>query len=283
LGIRRAKAGIVERSKSGKVLHEVTLDGATTPTSPNQVLSEGERTAISLAYFLADLGSVEETCGIVLDDPLTSLDLGVREHVIKRLVSEAKTRQVVVFTHDLAVYSEIEKAASVSGVEFQGGQVEALGEHVGIVSNDEPWDVLEVGKRILHLDQMVKDADAAEKQGDTKAFRELVSTFYGRLRSTWERSVEELVFNKVVRRYDTAVKTQALSGVAVDTATVEAIYQGMTRTSQMIEAHDHAVGAHKPLPSSEDLRNDLKAFKDFNEAQKGKRKAAEKERSHLKN
>lgn len=246
-------------------------------------MSEGERTAISLAYFLADLGSVEETCGIVLDDPLTSLDLGVREHVIKRLISEAKTRQVVVFTHDLAVYSEIEKAASVSGVEFQGGQVEALGEHVGIVSNDEPWDVLEVGKRILHLDQLVKDADAAEKQGDTKAFRELVSTFYGRLRSTWERSVEELVFNKVVRRYDTAVKTQALSGVAVDTATVEAIYQGMTRTSQMIEAHDHAVGAHKPLPSSEDLRKDLKAFKDFNEAQKGKRSAAEKERSHLKN
>jgi hypothetical protein len=37
LGIRRAKAGILERSKSGKVLHEVTLDGATTPTSPNQV------------------------------------------------------------------------------------------------------------------------------------------------------------------------------------------------------------------------------------------------------
>ena len=98
-----------------------------------------------------------------------------------------------------------------------------------------------------------------------------------------ERSVEELVFNKVVRRYDTAVKTQALSGVAVDTATVEAIYRGMTRTSQMIEAHGHdSVSAHQALPSSEELRSDLDAFKKFNEAQRAKTKAA-KGASTLKN
>ena len=283
LKIRRPKADIVERSKSGKVLHEVTLGGATTPTSPDQVLSEGEQTAISLAYFLADLGGVEETCGIIFDDPLTSLDHRVRENVVNRLVSETNARQVVVFTHDLAVYSELEKAALISGRDFQGEQVEALGEHIGIVSDDEPWDVMDVGKRISHLDELLKDAVAAEMHGDTKAFRELVSTLYGRLRSTWERSVEELVFNKVVRRYDTAVKTQALSGVAVDTATVEAIYRGMTRTSQMIEAHDHSASAHQALPSSEELRSDLDAFKKFNEAQRAKRKAAEKERAHPKN
>jgi len=281
-GLRRARAGIAEHSEKGKVLHEVTLDGATTRADPQDVLSEGERTAISLAYFLADLGSVDETCGIILDDPLTSLDHCIRENVINRLVSEAKRRQVIVFTHDLAVYSEIQKAATISEVEFQGQQVEALGQHVGIVSDGEPWDLLDVGKRIEKLDELVKQAGGAEERGDTKAFREIVVAFYARLRSTWERSVEELVFNKVVQRYDCAVKTQSLIGVVVDTETVNSVFQGMTKTSKNIEAHDHPIGAHKPLPSSDELRVDLKAFKDFMQKQKAKKKEAEMSLSHLK-
>jgi len=282
-GLRRARAGIAEHSEKGKVLHEVTLDGATTAAGPQDVLSEGERTAISLAYFLADLGSVEETCGIILDDPLTSLDHSIRENVINRLVSEARRRQVVVFTHDLAVYSEIQKAAKVSQVEFQGQQVEALGQYVGIVSNDEPWDVLDVGERVQRLDELVKDAVAAEGRGDTKAFREIVGAFYDRLRSTWERSVEELVFNKVVQRYERGVKTLALTGVAVDSETVTSIFEGMTRASEMTEAHDHAVGAHKPLSTCDDMRADLKALKDFAQQQRSKKNDAEKRHKHLKN
>jgi ABC-type dipeptide/oligopeptide/nickel transport system ATPase subunit len=282
LGIRRAKPGIAEHSEKGKVLHEVVLGGATTMANPAEVLSEGERTAVSVAYFLADLGSAEETCGIILDDPLTSLDQCVRENVINRLVSEAKKRQVIVFTHDLAVYSEIENAATICCVEFQGHQVEALGQHVGILSNDAPWDVLDVGKRIQKLEELANNAVAAEKGGDTNVFRDTFLAFYSKLRSTWERSVEELVFNKVVQRYDRVVKTLALDGVAVDTETVTAIFQGMTRTSEMIEAHDHAVGAHKPLPSSEEIRADLQTFKDFTQKQKAKKKAAIEKLSHLK-
>jgi len=281
-GVPRAKAGIAEHSEKGKVLHDVTLDGATTPAEPQDVLSEGEKTAISLAYFLADLGVVEETCGIILDDPLTSLDHCIREKVVDRLVSEAKKRQVVVFTHDLTVYSEIKSAAAVAGVEFQGEQVEALGLHVGIVSDDEPWDVLSVGTRIEKLESLIKEMIDAEGKGDTKASREIVAAFYGRLRSTWERSVEELVFNKVVQRYDRVLKTQALDGVAVDTDTVTAIFQGMTRSSGIIEAHDHAVGAHKPLPASNEMRADLQAFRDFMQKQKSKKKDAEKKHAHLK-
>lgn len=281
-GVRRVKAGIAEHSAKGKVLHDITLDGASTPANPLDVLSEGEKTAISLAYFLADLGTVEETCGIILDDPLTSLDHGIREKVIGRLISEAKKRQVVIFTHDLSVYSEIESAAKVDQVQFTGQQVEALGPHVGIVSNDEPWDVLDVGKRVQKLDELLKEAVIAENQGDTKKYRDIVAGFYGRLRSTWERSVEELVFNKVIGRYGREVKTQALTGVAVDAETVTCIFQGMAKTSAAITAHDHAAAENKPLASSDDLRADLKLFKEFLEKQRSKRKAVSEKLLHLK-
>jgi len=282
LGIRRTKAGIAEHSERGKVLHEVTLDGIVTQAEPENVLSEGERRAVSIGYFLADLGSTEETCGIILDDPLTSLDHRIRESVINRLICEAKKRQVVVFTHDLSVYSEIERAAGVAGVDFQGQHVEALGQHVGIVSDEEPWDVQDVGKRIQKLDQLLKHAVTAEGQGDTGRYQEAVATFYSRLRSTWERSVEELVFNKVVERYDLAVKTQSLSGVAVDEDTITDIFKGMTRTSKMIDAHDHPIGGHTPPPHSDDLRADLNLFKEFVQKQKSKKKEAHEKYKHLK-
>ena len=39
--------------------------------------------------------------GIILDDPVTSLDLEWRDTIAKILAKEAKNRQVIVFTHDL--------------------------------------------------------------------------------------------------------------------------------------------------------------------------------------
>jgi ABC-type dipeptide/oligopeptide/nickel transport system ATPase subunit len=282
LGIRRTKVGIAEHSERGKVLHEVTLDGTVTQAEPESVLSEGERTAISVGYFLADLGSTEETCGIILDDPLTSLDHRIRECVINRLVDEAKKRQVVVFTHDLGVYSEIEKAAAVAGVDFQGQHIEALGNHVGIVSDEAPWDVQDVGTRVEKLEKLLKAAVDAEQQGDKSKYESTVAAFYGRLRSTWERSVEELVFNKVVERYVPTVKTQSLAGVAVDEDTITSVYKGMSKTSRTITAHDHAVAAHAPLPGSEVLTEDLRAFKEFMQKQKAKRKDCQEKYGHLK-
>ena len=80
------------------------------PVSPESIFSEGERTAISLAFYLADLGSVQDTCGVIFDDPVTSLDHRIREGVVNALVTEAKDRQVIVFTHDLAFYCELMSA-----------------------------------------------------------------------------------------------------------------------------------------------------------------------------
>jgi len=72
--------------------------------APELVFSEGERTAISLACFLGELAASDDNCGIVFDDPVTSLDHRIRGAVVKRLVAEASKRQVIIFTHDLVFY-----------------------------------------------------------------------------------------------------------------------------------------------------------------------------------
>jgi len=71
-------------------------------TKVEEVLSEGEHRCLATAAFLAELGQSGHTSAIVLDDPVSSLDHKHRDAVAARLVEEAKARQVIIFTHDLA-------------------------------------------------------------------------------------------------------------------------------------------------------------------------------------
>jgi len=68
---------------------------------PCEVLSEGEKTCVALAGFLAELETTKNGSGIILDDPISSLDHHYRVRVVRLLVEAAKERQVVVFTHDI--------------------------------------------------------------------------------------------------------------------------------------------------------------------------------------
>lgn len=279
VGLRRAKVTIGERSERGKVLHSIAVEGAKQPVLPESIFSEGERTAISLAFFLADLGSVADTCGVIFDDPVTSLDHRIREGVVNALVAEAKNRQVIVFTHDLAFYCELISAATIAQVEATSNHVESFSTTVGHLSTAEPRESLKVTQRYGELEKLIKEAEAS---GNPDDFNRAVDRFYSQLRSAWERSVEELLFNQVVARYQKEVMTQRLLGAVIDKDGIVAVFQGMTRGSARTDAHDHAAAAALPTPTPDDLKAHLKELKDFVAAQTAKRKAAEEANKHLK-
>ena len=68
---------------------------------PADVLSEGEKTCVAVAGFLAELETTNNGSCIVLVDPVSSLDHHYRLRVARKLVDVAKQRQVIVFTHDI--------------------------------------------------------------------------------------------------------------------------------------------------------------------------------------
>jgi wobble nucleotide-excising tRNase len=70
-------------------------------------LSEGEKTCVALAAFLTELATAQHASALVFDDPVSSLDHRWRSSVAKRLVDEAKKRQVIVFTHDLVFVNDL--------------------------------------------------------------------------------------------------------------------------------------------------------------------------------
>ena len=282
LGLHRTKITLDEKPGKGKVLQAITLDGANQAASPEDVLSEGERTAISLSYFLADLGSAETTSGIIFDDPVTSLDHRIRDGVVKALVSEAKGRQVIVFTHDLAFFCELMSRARFEQVDAVPYFIESFGAAVGLVQGETPWDAMTVKDRLGKLQAHIAEAKAAETSGDAEGYRQKVARFYGRLRATWERAVEELLFNQVVCRYERAVQTMRLRGVAVDNDAITTVFDAMNRCSDIVDAHDHAVAASVPIPSLAEMEADLGRLRDFVKMQREKVKAAEQANDHLK-
>jgi len=79
--------------------------------TPAQHLSEGERNAISLLYFLCSLGTHEtqsDNCVIVIDDPVSSLDgnalVGASTHLWTRLVGASKFRRLFLLTHNFELF-----------------------------------------------------------------------------------------------------------------------------------------------------------------------------------
>lgn len=88
-----------DRSQDGQSYFEVGLNAAKAIAN-SKVLSEGEQRALALACFLAEVGGDTSRQGMIIDDPVSSLDHVRIRRVAARLVKEAATgRQIIIFTH----------------------------------------------------------------------------------------------------------------------------------------------------------------------------------------
>ncbi len=98
--------------KQGSPQYQVRLF-AKPSAKVHQILSEGEQTCVALAAFLTELATASHRSALVFDDPVSSLDHRWRASVAKRLIEEAKTRQIVVFTHDLIFVNDLDDAQGI--------------------------------------------------------------------------------------------------------------------------------------------------------------------------
>jgi ABC-type transport system involved in cytochrome c biogenesis ATPase subunit len=103
---------VVTSDAKGRSYKQIALDvaaGSQRGATPERVLSEGEQRVVALADFLTEVALDENSAGIVLDDPVLSLDADWEDAVAQRLVSEAGARQVIVFTHSLAFVQSLQR------------------------------------------------------------------------------------------------------------------------------------------------------------------------------
>jgi AAA domain len=275
---------VSDSSSGGQSLFSVGLQAAGAVKN-NQVLSEGEQRALALACFLAEIKGDDARYGIIVDDPVSSLDHLCIRKVAKRLVAEAKKgRQVIIFTHNLVFFNEVvSEAARAGGAArlIKSVVAKTQSEGFGVIhENSEPW-IADLNPRIEALRKRAK-ALKSVTDFDTEEYRRQANSFYSELRETWERAVEEIVLNKTVERFVPDVMTKRLNGVTVTDEDYRTIYFAMKRASER-SGHDMSAGRDIPQPSPSEMEADIKELDDFRSQLVTRRKATSAARSALEN
>lgn len=267
-------------SKKGGIERAIDLTQNVMKTTPNFVLSEGEHRAVALAGFLAEAAVSPGRAPIMVDDPVSSLDHRRRERVANRLAREAQDRQIIVFTHDVVFLVMLEEACTRLDAPLTRVMIERGGKSFGVVSDEPaPWDALKFGERRNVLEQKLNALRKHHQEhGEGAAYHVLVTTFYDRLRKTWERGVEELVLNDAIKRFRFSIQTMRLKEVAVDDEVYEALDAGMAAASKLT-GHDQAESAGGALPSPQALSELLEQLKSFETLVRKKSAAAKVSRS----
>ena len=247
----------------GVLYHKLMLTRAPGVELP-RVVSEGEQRCLSIAAFFAELSTAEDSSGIVFDDPVSSLDYRWREGVARRLVQESKTRQVIVFTHDVVFLLLLRQFAEELNVEQFDQHVRHLSKGAGVCAEELPWVALPVKKKIGYLKNERQAADKLFRDGHQAAYEREAKYLYGLLREAWERALEEVLLGGIVERFRPGVQTQHVATIAditpEDCRTLDA---AMTKCSRWLPGHDQAAAARAAVPEPTELKDDIEALENW--------------------
>lgn len=280
VGVTHIALEVADRGSAGKRLHRMTMPGAAKSVGGlSRVLSEGEHRAVAIAAMLAECGLQGDGFPIILDDPVCSLDHRYRERVAARLVKESEHRQVIVLTHDVFFLTELQMQAFSRGLNVEMRSVRRIGSATGVCDGDQPWRTMTVEQRLQWCDEeLARLKKVLADEGDSEAYVARVGYVVDRLRSTWERAIEDKIFNRVVTRFQNSVKVERLESVVFSDDDFAAVMAARDRLSAMTPAHDEAAEAIKPLPAPDDLKTEVVTLRDFVAELRSRQKAAVKAR-----
>jgi hypothetical protein len=229
---------------------------------PSEVLSEGEKTCVALAGFLAELATTNNASGIVLDDPVSSLDHHYRLRVARMLVEAAKQRQVVILTHDIVFLLMLMKYARIAAIPLTERSLRRGSPRHGLLEEGPPWVAMSVARRIGMLRNELQNAGAILRKGDRAAYEQKAEWIYDRLRQTWERAVEEVLLNRVVVRFGDAIETQRLKLLTdITGGDVQTVESEMAHCSSFV--HDESGAVNSGIPDPAVVEVDIKRLDDW--------------------
>ena len=260
LGVGALRVSLQSRVDKGRALHKLKLELPQRRT-PGDILSEGEQRAIAIGSFLAEVGLTCSKGGIVFDDPVSSLDHRRRERVAKRLAVESTQRQVIIFTHDIYFLCLLIEETKLSGAPILTQSITRRQEGYGVSHLELPFEGKSVTKRIASLREHHQIIAKLFKDGNEQEHIRHTIEAYFRLRMTWERAVEEVLLQNVVIRFRKSIETQRLSGVIVEDADYEKIYQGMSKCSNY--AHDKSMTGGVAVPDPDELLADINFLEEW--------------------
>lgn len=244
--------------------HRPKLLGATVSASIDDVLSEGEQTALGLAGFLTEVMFDDSKSAVVLDDPVSSLDAARRSRVANRLVELAKDRQVIVFTHEATFVTALNKAARDQGVAVTERAILRQGDRPGKATDKHPWSVKDTKARIDELSSELARLRKERDQLDSDEYTKRAQEWGGRLSQAWERAVNLDIVNELVDRGTNEVRPRMFRMLVGITEEDDTNYQsGYAKASEWAPRHDQAPETNFIAPEPDELEAELLRFTEW--------------------
>ena len=270
---------IATHAQKGTTIKQIALqtDASITPDKapPEKVLSEGEQRAVALADFFTEVRLDKQSCGVVLDDPVTSLDFHWKATIANHVIEEARRQQVIVFTHDLHFLYLLSEFAEAQNVKLASHWIEKLDEIPGYVYLNNCPSVEAKYKTTRCVQEIYIQANDPTVPPQDR--ERLLGEGFGALRSCYEALVVYELFNGVVLRFDEQIRIQNLIDVVVNPEITKQIIGKVGYLSRFISGHLHSdlFGAEKPTPKM--LMDEINEYNKIKKQIKESRRAGEHE------
>jgi energy-coupling factor transporter ATP-binding protein EcfA2 len=256
---------IKQKGGTGKSERQLMIRGKYTPS---QVLSEGEQRAIALADFFTEVEIADIPSGLIFDDPVNSQDLDRKELIAKKIVEESKTKQIIVFTHDLSFVFDLKNEALRAGRTYACHWVEKNQLDSGIVHNNlEP----SLEKGFVEPSEAAEYLRKAQSESNPKEREGVVRHGLSLLRSSYEALVIHDVLGGCISRFDREFKWKRLQDAYLDQEFIERVFEKMGMLSGYVEAHLHS-DRTSSVPTSDLLEEEIKSYKKLREEFSTKRR-----------
>jgi recombinational DNA repair ATPase RecF len=260
------KVTVETRGFKGETVRQIVFRPKSNPHgySIDRILSEGEKRAVAISDFLTETSMDQSNCGIILDDPVTSMDERWKATLAQCLAERAKSSQVIVFTHDLAFIYRIKKHCEELELDVSGHWIREEDGAPGFVYLDNS----PVCEREFRNAQVARDFYAKSKGAEPAQEQYLLQQGFGALRSSYEALIVFEIFNDVVGRFEERISFGRLSQVCLDDEITRGIVARMEGLSGYIDAHLHSDRYAGVKPNRADLLKEIDAFESIKQRHK---------------
>lgn len=251
--------------KKGNVTHKIILNDLKKRSSLNEILSEGEYKIVALAAFLADVTGRTGSLPFIFDDPITSLDHEYERKVAERIITLAKERQVIVFTHRLTFLCLLQDCAKTQNVDSLPIAINSRSFGKG-----DPSSIPLYGQKVTNSLEILKSTELKKLEeifnnGDKEDYDKMAQSFCSDFRKLIERVIEETLLCNIVLRYRYDVQTKRMRYLSqIEENDCKFLYDLMTKYSTY--EHSQSIDKTEDLPEPKEIKDDLLELSTWNSA-----------------
>ena len=245
-------------SQKGSTPYKVTIDtDSGIKCKPEDILSEGEQRIVALAAFFADATGRESKTPLIIDDPISSLDLLYEEKATREIVRLAAERQVIVFTHRISLLVGMKEACKNAGIPFLDHYIRSTKKGNGLPDFEDEYTG-DLKAQLNGLKNVVRDIEDGDP--DSREYNDAILRACQTFRKCVERSVEDILLLGMVHRFDRRIMTNGkvlkLTRLSVDD--VKIIDDMMTKYS--FTEHSQPIDSPPVQIDTSDLKSDIQSL-----------------------